>query len=90
MIPRRVYVNFAIILVLAICLTALATKWFIDGYENSQYYIFRDYAISACKNGDMIWAHRLIDEAVRHAVDSDLVSEGLHQKHLFNYGTCEY
>jgi len=75
-------------LILLVALILVAVKLAFDVWENSEYYEYHDLAIAACKSGDMEKAYKYIDIAIRHARDSDLVSEGRHDRRLFDHNAC--
>ena len=77
-----------ILLIPLVALILVAVKLAFDMWENSEYYEYHDLAIAACKSGDMEKAYKYIDIAIQHARDSDLVSEGRHDRLLFDHNAC--
>ena len=76
-----------ILIVLVVLLLAVARLVF-DVWENSDYSYYHGLAIAACQNGDMENAYKYIDIALQHARDPDLISEGGHDRRLFDHNVC--
>ena len=77
------------IVVVLVALVLIAAKLVFDAWENTEYYRYRDLAIASCRSSDMEKAYDYIQTALQHAKDPDLINEGLHYKHLFDYNSCE-
>ena len=79
------HIIFAILLV---ALLLAIAKLVFDAWESSEYSYYHGLAITACQNGDMENAYKYIDIALQHARDPDLISEGRHDRHLFDHNAC--
>jgi len=77
-----------IIVILLVVLLLAVAKLVFDVWENSTYSYYHGLAITVCQNGDMENAYKYIDIALQHARDPDLISEGRHDRNLFDHNVC--
>ena len=74
-------------LVLAVVLICVM----VIGYyivEESKYAEYHQLAIAACEGGDMEKAYTYIDLALQYAKDPNSISEGRHDRNLFDHNMC--
>ena len=77
-----------IVTILLVVLLLAVAKLVFDVWENFEYSYYHSLAITACQNGDMANAYKYIDIAIQHARDPDLISEGGHDRRLFDHNVC--